>query len=380
MNIGFVLDDGLDVPDGVQQYVLTLGAWLSTRGHNVHYLVGQTVRTDIPNLHSLGRNVSVTFNKNRLSVPVGYSKQKLQQLLLEQHFDVLHVQMPYSPQLAARIIAQAPKTTAVVGTFHILPYGHLQKAGAWMLSKWVRTTLYRFDTVAAVSSAAQAFAKRTMGIESVVIPNAVDLKKFAAGKKMSKYTDRPTIMFLGRLVPRKGAMQLVRAVHELVRQKRFGNARLVIVGHGSERSRLERYIRNHKLQDHIELVGWIIEQEKPNYLASADIAVFPSLAGESFGIVLVEAIAAGAGAVLGGDNPGYRYVLEGQPEALVNPRNTAAFANRIADLLEDSDLRRQLHAQQKTRIADFDVTKVGMQLEGVYQRAIAKRAQYRDNG
>src|SRR4051812_47082988 len=90
--IGFVLDDGLDKPDGVQQYILTLGAWLSEQGHEVHYLVGQTNRTDIKNVHSLSKNIRVQFNGNRMSIPLPTSSRKLRSFLRAEHFDILHIQ------------------------------------------------------------------------------------------------------------------------------------------------------------------------------------------------------------------------------------------------------------------------------------------------
>ena len=111
MKIGLVLDDTLDTPDGVQQYVLQVGAWLTDQGHEVHYLVGQTARTDIPNLHSLSRNLKVRFNGNRMSMPLPASRRKLRAFLQEMQFDVLHVQVPYSPFMAGRLLSVAPAST-----------------------------------------------------------------------------------------------------------------------------------------------------------------------------------------------------------------------------------------------------------------------------
>src|SRR3990167_6303303 len=91
LKIGLVVDDTLDKPDGVQQYVLLVGAWLSAQGHEVHYLVGQSSRTDLPNVHSLAKNVPVTFNKNKLTVPLPANKRRIQQLLEQEKFYILHV-------------------------------------------------------------------------------------------------------------------------------------------------------------------------------------------------------------------------------------------------------------------------------------------------
>src|ERR1039458_8447904 len=107
LKVGFVLDDSLDKTDGVQQYILSLGSWLKQQGHDVHYLVGETVRTDIPNVHSLSRNINARFNSNRMSTPLPASPARIRKLLEDVQFDVLHVQIPYSPFLAQQIIELA---------------------------------------------------------------------------------------------------------------------------------------------------------------------------------------------------------------------------------------------------------------------------------
>ena len=119
LTVGLVLDDSLDRPDGVQQHVLTLGAWLSDQGHRVHYLATTTRRTDLADLHDVGSALSVRFNGNRLSTPLPASARHLRTVLAAGGFDVLHVAMPYSPLMAGRVVARADESTAVVGTFHL---------------------------------------------------------------------------------------------------------------------------------------------------------------------------------------------------------------------------------------------------------------------
>lgn len=97
LTIGLVIDDSLDRPDGVQQHVLTLGRWLTGKGHTVHYLTSTTQRTDIPRIHSLAKNLPITFNGNRLGIPLPADRSAIRQLFTDVHFDVLHINMPYSP-------------------------------------------------------------------------------------------------------------------------------------------------------------------------------------------------------------------------------------------------------------------------------------------
>ena len=370
-SIGFVLDDGLDVPDGVQQYVMTLGSWLSSQGHDVHYLVGETVRTDVEKMHVLSRNAKVRFNRNRMTIPVGASRKRIHSLLSGQQFDLLHVQMPYSPQLAGRIIAEASPKTVVFGTFHIVPYSSVQRHAARVLAVAIRGSLTRFDSIVSVSPAAADFASKTFGIESVTLPNVVNLSNYAGARPIRPPSgDRLRLLYLGRLVHRKGCLELLQAVARLPSSTDW---QLGVCGDGLLRGSLEKFIKQHGLAHRVDFSGFIAEADKPGYLASADIAVFPSLGGESFGIVLLEAMAAGAGVVIGGDNPGYRTVLGRWPECMVSPREPALFAAQLERLIADKQLRRRLHTAQQQAVRRFDVETVGPELLAMYQSAIAKK-------
>ena len=139
--IGLVIDTSLDPTDGVQQYVLSIGDWLSQQGHDVHYLAGQTDKRKLPNLHSLSRNITVSFNGNRTTIPLPTSRRKLRNFIQKEQFDVLHVQTPHHPLMAQRLILAASPQTAVVGTFHILPYGALSRIGTRLLGWWLRPSL-----------------------------------------------------------------------------------------------------------------------------------------------------------------------------------------------------------------------------------------------
>lgn len=379
MKIGFVLDDGLDSPDGVQQYIRTLGTWFEKQGHEVHFLVGQTERTDIPNVHVLARNIGVRFNHNRLTVPLPANRRRIKKLLAEERFDVLHVQMPYSPMLAGRIISEAPDSCAVVGTFHILPYGALQTFGSRVLGKLLQKTLRRFDTIFAVSPAAQAFAKSIMGIQSTVIPNAVEIKKFHVQTKSKKKGLTKSIVFLGRFVERKGCMQLLRALAILAAQDKLENVEVIMCGGGPLHQKAMQFIATNKLETYVTLAGRVSEEEKAMYFANADVAIFPSMSGESFGIVLIEAMAAGSGVVLGGNNPGYASVLTEIPEQLVDPHDPSLLANQILRVLEDSSLAKTIHSYQQSHVGQYDVGTVGLKILAAYTSAIAKRVRNSDN-
>lgn len=374
MKIGLVLDDGLDRPDGVQQYVLTLGAWLKRQGHTVHYLVGQTKRQDIMHVHSLSKNLKVRFNKNRLSIPVQADKRAIRSLLDSEKYDVLHVQMPFSPLLSSKIIRAAPPSTAVVGTYHIVPYSYKERMGNKLLARLTRKTIRRFDSVMSVSDAAARTALKSGGLTTKVVPNMVDSSLFSRGKRNAH--EGIEIVFLGRLVSRKGCQELLRAVALLNTKQKLIGVHITIVGSGPQAKSLKAYVKSHKLSM-VDFTGQATEAEKADYFATADIVVLPSLGGESFGIVILEAIAAGQAVVLGGDNEGYRTVLDDR--MLVRVTDEVAFADKLEQLISDKALRAQLHKWQQKRLHDFDVSVVGAEIVKEYQAAIAKHARKPDN-
>lgn len=374
LKIGFVLDDGLDSPDGVQQYILALGDWLRSRGHEVRYLVGQTSRSDIEGLYSLSRNMKVRFNGNSLSMPLPTSTRKLRHVLQDEEFDVLHIQVPYSPFMGHKLIMAAGPATAIVGTFHIAPNYWVSTAGNRLLGLWLHRSLRRFDKMLSVSSAAADFASLTFRVDSEISPNVIDYKRFHAAKPFDRYRDgRPVILFLGRLVPRKGCMHLLEAVSRLAGRSDLPDFRVLICGTGPVEHHLKQYVAKHGLDDFVEFIGFVPEADKPRYYASADIAAFPSTAGESFGIVLLEAMASGSAAIIAGDNPGYRSVLVSRPELLVDPNDTEALSTRLARYLQDDGLRREIAGWGARFTKTYDVDLVGKRLTSIYEEALRKR-------
>lgn len=378
MKIGLVLDDSLDKPDGVQQYVMTIGSWMISQGHEVRYLAGFTKRTDIVGVYSLSNNLKVQFNHNKLSVPVWAPAGRIKQVLKDEKFDVLHVQLPHNPLMAGKVVRCASPNTAVVGTFHILPYSPMVDYATRLLGKINSKNLQRFDGFCSVSPPAQDFARSSMGIESECIPNAINVSAFMNTKALSEFSSSFNIVFLGRLVHRKGAMQLLKAVSLLTKNIDTKNLRVLICGNGPELPKLRQYVRNNNLDTIVSFEGFIPEDKKASYLASADVAVFPSLGGESFGIVLVEAVASGAGVVLGGDNPGYRSVLETK-KVLFRADDPRGLTVLLHDVINDKELFSKINKTQKKLVKKYNVQTVGPQILNMYQTAIEKRMQKIDN-
>ncbi len=374
MKIGFVLDDSLDKTDGVQQYIITLGSWLAKQGHNVHYLVGETHRVDIPNIHSLSKNIAVRFNKNRMSMPLKADKSKIVKLLNDEQFDIIHVQMPYSPLMAGFVVSNVSQKTAVIGSFHIVPFNLLHNVAGRALGLYLKRNLRRFDAVIGASWPAFDYAKSSFRVKPVMIPNTVDSALYGKGKMIDKYNDgKINIVYLGRLVERKGCTYLLQAIKILHDKHQLMNVRVIICGKGPLDSELKDYVRDNRLSAVIHFVGFVNEADKPDYLASAHIAVFPSLGGECFGIVLIEAMAAGSEVVLGGNNIGYASILNARPSHLFSPQKVDEFANTLKHFIVNSRARKSAKSWQKTAVKQYDINVVGAQVMEIYKSSIAKR-------
>lgn len=372
LSVGFCYDDSLDKADGVTQYVKNLGNWLGSQGHHVFYLVGETKIRDWAGGHvySLAKNQKVFFNGNFVSTPLPANRRRIKEVLRKERPDILHVQMPYSPFLAGRVIAAASPETTIVGTFHILPANILARLGSRFLRLFYLRTLKRFSRVVSVSQPAADYAHRAFGINGAVSSNVVELNRFSQGGSQPQENH---IVFLGRLVKRKGCEELLRAFALLL--AKVPDARLSIAGDGSCRAKLETIVKEKGLESSVKFLGFISEAEKPRLLASAQIACFPATGGESFGIVLIEAMAAGAGVVMGGNNPGYASVLGKNSVTLVDPGKSTAFAESLEKILTDKSLAGRLHKQQQEQVKRYDVAVVGSQLLEVYTQAIARRRQ-----
>jgi phosphatidylinositol alpha-mannosyltransferase len=362
MKIGLLLDDTLDRPDGVQQAVISIGKELTLRGHDVHYIVAETERTDIPNIHSLGKFISVDFNGNSVRTPLPISKQKVNDLYSKINFDVLHVQMPFSPFLSAKIINYAPAKTKIFGTFHILPYNKLATYGTSGLSLLLSNSKKRFNKCFAVSKPALEFMENSFGMTGDILPNPVDYGYYHNFKKQK--SKKKQIVFIGRFEKRKGVKELIIAYSKLPKKLQDGTD-LNMCGKGPMLEDMK--ILSKELGVNINFPGFVEDDVKAQFLANADIAVFPSTSGESFGIVLTEAMSAGAGITIGGSNPGYSSVLEPWPITLFDPSNTVEFSGLLSKLLLNDKIRLKTGNVQHQDVKKYDIKYVVDILETCYK-------------
>lgn len=374
LKIAFVYDDSLDGSEGVAQYVKNLGSWLHKRGHRISYLVGQTSadKYDDSPIYSLAKNIKVRFNGNHLSIPLRASLNGIDIALNYEKPDIVHIQMPHSPLMGQKIIARAHKNSTIIGTFHIFPANLLVSISSRLLKILYGRRLNSIDQILSVSPPAQQFAQKAFGLSSTVVPNMVDVSRFKDGAS----SPTNSIVFLGRLVERKGAKYLIEAFSIIAKDD--PTLRLLIAGDGPDKQSLINRVAELDLTKKIEFLGFVSEEKKINLLSSARIACFPSLYGESFGIVLIEAMAAGAQVVIGGNNPGYASVLK-DSRTLFNPKDVNEFASKMNYLLKDKPQANALHKYQQTEFKKYDIETVGAAIEQIYYQQIAKTADRRHN-
>ncbi len=263
--------------------------------------------------------------------------------------------------MGARIIRNLPKHTAVVSTFHIMPLSDsvFYRYGNMLTGLSIKTALKRIDKHFSVSKPAQEFAKETYKINSEVLSNPVNLPEKQADKDFSK-KQTLTIVFLGRLVSRKGCLTLLEAINDLNNDHKR-RIQVKIGGTGAERNRLKKYVQSHDLAKIVKFYGFIDEADKFNFLKNSDLAVFPAKGGESFGIVLTEAMAAGGPVVLAGDNPGYRSVLE-SGEVLFDPNNFQELSKKISGYIDNPTLMSRVFKSQQKLVKKYDINKIGERL------------------
>lgn len=373
LKIGLVFDDSLDRPDGVQQQITLLAKWLAQQGHAVSVLCGETKITTIPGvtIYSLSKNVTISANQNRLSLPRPTSSGRIKEIFNQQQFDVIHVMLPFSPWLGARVIDEALKRhIPLLGTWHTYPANTLQRWGSRLYGLLIQSRLKRFSIISSVSEPTRLSVAKLFKIDSVVIPNFIELARFKHTRPANQTLPTKHIVFLNRLVKRKGPQHLIEAVIELHNQKALKNIIVKIGGRGPLEGQLKTRVAQAGLSQAVEFSGFVAEEAKVEYLAQADLAVYPATGGEAFGIVLLEGMATGA-VVLGGDNPGYRSVLSGQPILLIDPTNHQAFAQRLIELLNNLPLRQNLVRWQAEQVKQYDVAVVGRRWVELYRSALA---------
>lgn len=346
----------LSLHGGVQGQVLGLAHALRARGVDARVIAPCDGPPPEPGITTVGPSTRLPSNGSVAPVATGRAvAARTIEAIRTFEPDVLHLHEPLTP--AANHAALVGTNVPAVGTFHSARPGR----NPWYQTfrSPLRSMLRRLSVSTAVSEQAARQVALSFGTECEILPNGVEVERFAGGTTVP--TDRPAIFFVGRLEPRKGVSVLLDAFALLDRE-----ATLWIAGDGPQRGALvSRRVPS------VEWLGRVGEEEKAARLRSAAVACFPSVEGESFGVVLLEAMAAGA-AVVASDIDGYRGVArQGREAALVPPGDPVALAAALRALLDDSNRREALVAAGRARAEEFSMRRLAERFLGIYERAIA---------
>jgi phosphatidylinositol alpha-mannosyltransferase len=370
MRIALVCPYNYFRPGGVQACIRALATELNARGHYVRVIIPQPKKVpDDIDEHIIMIGGSTEFQTpfaTKADLSMSKSGDAIEDVLEREKFDVIHYHEPGIPLLSLQIIGKS--TSANVGTMHAtLPDSMVSKSFEKLMMPFAKFIEPRLHVVTAVSEVAKE-AALTYGPdrEIDIVPNGICIQDYLPKKKRVT-SNKKSIVAIGRLEKRKGMKYLLDA-YALLRQS-YSGVTLTIAGDGGLRESLEARVEKYAIPD-VTFLGFVTDKEKVRLMQQADIYCSPAIYGESFGIVLLEAMAAGA-VIVAGNNPGYSGVLTGKGKlSLVNPKNIDDFAQRLELLLFDEDMRDLMLEWSREYVKQFDFPKIVDQYERMYKKAI----------
>ncbi|MFJ4871773.1 glycosyltransferase family 4 protein [Streptomyces sp. NPDC088757] len=360
MRIGIVCPYSWDVPGGVQFHIRDLAEHLIRLGHEVSVLAPADDGTPLPPyVVSAGRAVPVPYNGSVARLNFGFlSAARVRRWLHDNAFDVVHIHEPTSPSLGLLTCwaAQGP----IVATFHTSNPRSRAMIAAYPI---LQPALEKISARIAVSEYARRTLVEHLGGDAVVIPNGVDVDFFARAEPKKEWQGE-TLGFIGRIdEPRKGLPVLMKALPRILTER--PGARLLVAGRGDEEEAVASLPA--EMRSRVEFLGMVSDEDKARLLRSVDVYVAPNTGGESFGIILVEAMSAGA-PVLAADLDAFAQVLDqgGAGELFAN-EDADALADAAIRLLGDEERRKELSTRGSAHVRRFDWSTVGADVLAVYE-------------
>ncbi|TSC54067.1 MAG: phosphatidylinositol alpha-mannosyltransferase [Microgenomates group bacterium LiPW_16] len=373
MRIALVCPYNFSYPGGVQQHVLSLYKEYKKRGLYVKILTPRAKKAHLPkDTIFLGRSVRLPTNITSLHISLGLPKVSLpiKEVLIKERFDIIHFHEPMTPLLSWQLLRASKAVN--IATFHsALQGGFSLNIYHALVKPFEKFFLPKIGGAIAVSPTAwDTWRKYLEKRNGVIIPNGIDLERFKPGKeKLKSQNKKVEILFVGRLEPRKGIMDLLQAFKILV--KKIPQVSLRIVGWGPSGYRAKLFVKQHRLGRKVNFAHQVPDNKLPSYYARADICCFPAVGGESFGIVLLEAMAMGKPLVVYA-NAGYREILKDYPweKALVPVKNVKKLAATLKILAGDEKLRRRLGKWGIREVKKYRWEKIAQQVLAYYQKIL----------
>lgn len=354
---------------GVSEIVVQLQKSLIEKGHDVKIITPRPrAHIDDPpeNMILVGRSAKMNTPFATM-VDFGFEADgdEIQAILDKEQFDILHFHEPWVPLLSRQILTRSKCVN--VATFHATPPGTLvSKSILNVVIPYTRSVISYLHSFTAVSDSAAEYIRSMTNQYVQIVPNGIDLDNITY-KRLPKKSSKKTIFYLGRLEKRKGVDFLVDAYARL--RQDHDDVRLVIGGSGVKRKSLEKYIAQYEIPD-VEFIGFVADEDKYSLLANSDVYCSPAIYGESFGMVLLEAMAVGT-PIVAGNNPGYASVMtETGRLSLVDPKNEIDFAYRLELLLYDENIRKLYKKWALEHVQKYKFDIVASAYEQVYEEAL----------
>lgn len=368
MKIGLVCPYNIFKNGGVQECVRALQAEYVAQGHEAYIVTPKPVGVETESFDGIRLIGTSRDMKSPLhttaQISVSMDSAAIDSLLEEMQFDIIHFHEPWVPIVSRQILTRSSAVN--VGTFHAkLPETMMSKTLEKVITPYTRSILKYIDSFSAVSEAAAEYARSLNASPITLIPNGIDIAKFSQPSEVKRAKN--LVVYVGRLEKRKGVSYLIDAFGQL--QKTMPAARLVIAGDGPDRSKLELQVKELGLEN-VEFMGFIEESTKIDLLHEATVFCSPAIYGESFGIVLLEAMAAGA-VTVAGNNPGYAGVMEGKGSiSIVNVKDKSEFARRLELLMVDQDHRKLWSEWASQYIKQFNYRRIAEMYLQLYKQAL----------
>lgn len=369
MKIGLVCPYSINKHGGVLEVVLALRDGLKERGHEVRVITpmprGHEDDGRYPDAIFVGSSTdfrSPTHTTSQVSSTT--ENEKIDSILQAEQFDVLHFHEPWVPFLSRQLLQRSQAVN--IATFHSkIPETMMTRTLIKVVTPYLKSVMKYLHVLTAVSDSGAEYAGGLTDQPITIIPNGIDLTKYTHTKRPSKNHQR-TVLYIGRLEKRKGVKYLLQAFQVL--QQDNPDVKLIIAGDGPDREMLELLAEDLKLN--AEFLGFVDEELKLSLLAETDLFCSPALFGESFGIVLLEAMATGAVSVAG-NNSGYVDVMQGLGAlSLVNPEDIAEFARRLELLLNQPALRKIWQEWAAEYVKQYSYPLIVDQYEALYKEAL----------
>jgi phosphatidyl-myo-inositol alpha-mannosyltransferase len=355
----------------VQEIVIAMRAELLTRGHDVKIITPlpkNLVSVDTDGMIFAGTS---TDFRSPLGTTTDFSnadKEQIHEMLQREKFDILHFHEPWQPFLSRQLLSYSNSVN--IATFHAkIPDSLMARTVIRSVTPYTKPLLKYLHELTAVSEAAAEYAQSMTNRPITLIPNAITLSDFPPTKRPLTHDGKKTILFIGRLERRKGVKYLLKAYARLVQM--MDNVELVIAGEGTDRDKLQEMAIELELPN-VTFLGYVDDKTKKDLLASSDLFCAPAIYGESFGIVLLEAMSSGL-VTVAGDNPGYTGVMKEVGKlSIISPQDSFEFARRMELLLTEPRVRKLWQDWALEYVKQFDYPAIVDHYEQLYKESLKK--------